>query len=182
MTSDPRDRSANDWLFTGEAEGSVLLAGFGGMVRLFYFQSENQEVGAYALYVGAALGLGMKVRATSQGAHAALEIADWVGKPRLKTGNVELALPRRKLSGTSLDIVRTDEWFSMADLDDARGSVTYAGAGAGIGMGILAAFAFKGDRLLFASEKIGMEFGTLGIGYGDSHDGEWWVPYIWDLA
>ena len=182
MTSDPMYRSANDWHFTSEAEGSMLLIGFGGMVRLFYFQSERQEVGAYALYVALGLGLGMKVKATPQGAHAALEIANWIGKPRLKTGNVELALPRRKLPRTSLDIVRTDEWFSMADLDDARGSVFNIGAGIGIGIGVLTAQAFKSEKMLFASEKIGAEFGTFGISVGDSHDGEWWVPYAWGLT
>jgi hypothetical protein len=175
-------RSANDWRFTTEAEGSVLLAGFGGQVKLFYFQSERQQVGAWVLYAALGLGLGMKVKATSEGVNALLEIADWVGKPKLKTGSVDLALARGKVSHTSLDIIRTDEWFSLAELDEARGSVFSAGAGFGIGVGLLTATAFKGEKTLFVSEKIGGEFGTLGISIGDSHDGEWWVIHALDLT
>ena len=129
MASDPMQRSANDWRFTTEAEGSALLVGFGGRTVLFYFQSEDQQVGAWVLYLALGLGLGMKLKATSEGINALLEIADWASKPKLKTGNVELALARGKVPHSSLQLVKTDEWFSMAQLEDAQGSVFSVGAG-----------------------------------------------------
>jgi hypothetical protein len=182
MALDSRNRSANDWHFAGEVEGSLLLVGFGGQVRLFHFQSERQQVGAWVLFAGLGLGLGMKVRATREGVNALFEIANWSSKPNIKTGNLELALPRRKVPNTTLNIVSTDEWFSMVELDDAQGSVTSAGAGFGIGVGVLAAKAIKNDKILFLCERIGAEFGTLGISVSDSQHGVWWVINTWDLT
>jgi hypothetical protein len=182
MALDPMYRSANDWRFVSEVEGSVLLMGFGGQVRLFHFQSEREQVGAWVLFVGLGLGLGMKVKATREGVNALLEIANWSSKPNIKTGSLELALARRKVPHTTLNIVMSDEWFSMSELNDADGSVTSAGVGFGIGVGVLAAKAIKGDKILFVCEKIGAEFGTLGISVSDSQYGDWWVINAWDCT
>jgi hypothetical protein len=182
MALDSMHRSANDWRFASEVEGSALLVGFGGQVRLFHFQSERQKVGAWVVFAGLGLGLGMKVKATSEGVNALFEIANWTSKPKIRTGNLELALARRKVPHATLNVVTTNEWFSMAELDDSQGSVTSAGIGFGIGLGALAAKAMKDDKLLFACEKIGAEFGTLGISIGDSQHGVWWVVNTWDLA
>lgn len=180
MAPDVMNRSANDWSFKTEAEGNILLGGFGGLLRLFYFESARQKIGSYVLYAGLGVGLGIKVRATPQGVHAALEIADRAAKPRIKSGNVELALSRRKIPSFSWNIVKTEDWFSLAELDGARGKITSLGAGVGVGLGMLSAMAFNSEKVLFASEKIGGELGSLGISLGDSQDGEWRVLYAWD--
>jgi hypothetical protein len=179
--SDAMKRSASDWRFGTEAEASATLAGFGGQVKLFHFQSEEERVGAWVLYAALGLGLGMKVKATEDGVRALLEIVDWASKPKISRGNIDLALSRGQVPHWSLEIAGVRGWFSMADLDWAHGSVFSAGAGLGVGIGALIASAYTADDILFSSGKIGAEFGHLGLSIGDSHNGQWWVVNAWDI-
>jgi hypothetical protein len=157
-----------------------MLGIFGGQARLFYFQSEDQNVGAWVLFAGVGMGLGLKVKATREGANALLSAINFGSKPYLKARNYELALARKKVHGSTLDIVRTDEWFSMAELDWASGSVTSAGGGFGIGVGGLAAKAIKGNDILFMCEFASIDIGTFGFNFSDSRDGVWRVIDAWD--
>jgi hypothetical protein len=174
-------RSANDWRFTSELEASVPPEGVGAQARLFYFQSDDQEVGAWVFFVGLGMGFGVRARPTRQSLDALSQILDYYSKPRVGSREFRLAATRTRLPNTALDLVNSDEWYSMAELNNAQGSVTSVGGGFILGGSALSAQAMKGDKLLFACERIGADLGSFGINFGDAQHGVWQVMGAWDL-